>query len=229
VHHTWHYDGKAHYSVDPEHDYWRRVELLPDGGMLVVFDPYGVIKIDRDSNLVWATGEEVLAHHDLYVTGEGLIYALGKKLVARPEGRKPIFEDQIVILDANGKTLDRFSIRQAFEGTPAWPKLKAEIPGFQRRFGEDFHVNTIQVLDGSLANQPPLLKKGNIVSCSPMHRNYWIIDGDTRRVVWHRGGPWRSVARWHPRGHDPRHGQPAPLRQRRMDRSDLPDGAFGCG
>ncbi|HUG52732.1 MAG TPA: hypothetical protein VMR21_04000 [Vicinamibacteria bacterium] len=41
---------------------FRKARLLPDGSLLAIFDHIGLIKIDRDSRLVWSFGGR--AHHE---------------------------------------------------------------------------------------------------------------------------------------------------------------------
>ena len=55
---------------------------------------------------------------------------------------------------------------------------------------EDFHTKTIQVFDGSMTEVSTVFAKGNMLMCSPFHRNAWIIDGRTKKVVWHWLGPF---------------------------------------
>lgn len=197
--HEWSIEPPADYPVPPDRRFWRRVHLLPGGELLAIFDPFGIVKLDRDSNLLWASDPADHLHHDLFVAGDGRIYALGKRhrKIPRLHPELTFGEDMVVVLDADGNTLSRSSILEAFERSPYAAEIEESIrrttvhatgPGW-----EDFHANTIEVLDGSDAHLSPIFAAGNIVSCSPAHNNVFIIDPREGRVVWNWIGPWRRI------------------------------------
>jgi hypothetical protein len=198
--HEWTLDPPAGYRVPPQRRFWRRVLLLDDGELLAIFDPFGIVKLAADSALLWAMSPDVHAHHDLVVTDEGLIYVLGKRYRKIPElhERLTFGEDLVVVIDpADGTTRHSFSILEAFENSPYGAEMKERIrvsaataPG---NGWEDFHANTIDVFDGSLAHMSPLFKAGNVISCSPAHNNVFIIDPEAGAVVWNWFGPWRRI------------------------------------
>ncbi len=197
--HTWQRRAPSGYEVQPHRNFWRRVHLLPDGELLAIFDPHGIVKLDRDSRLLWATDASYYLHHDLFVTAEGRIHALGKRAGRMPKIHPTltILEDLVVVLDAEGELLNRFSILEAFERSPFGPEMVEMIRQSTRHAKadswEDFHANTIEVFDGSQADSSPLLKRGNMILCSPHHGNVFIIDGETRTVVWNWVGPWHRI------------------------------------
>ena len=50
--------------LDPEavgQRYWRRVNLLPDGGLIAIHEGQGIVRVDRDGQRVWAVFNH--AHH----------------------------------------------------------------------------------------------------------------------------------------------------------------------
>jgi hypothetical protein len=188
--------------VPPDRNFWRRVHLLENGELLAIFDPYGVIKLDRDSNLLWATEPGSHFHHDLDVADDGRIFVLGKRsrVIAPLHPGVKTVEDLVIILDPAGRELDRFSIYEAFIGSPfaeeVLPYLRAtaeEAAAKGHSNFEDFHTNTLDVFDGSMAHLSPLFAKGNMLFCSPHSNNVFIIDGETRRVVWNWSGPWYRI------------------------------------
>jgi hypothetical protein len=197
--HTWRHDAPPDYQVRPERNFWRRVWLLPDGSLLAIFDPYGMIKLDKDSNLLWATDVSTHIHHDLFVTESNLIYTLGKRHRKIPslDPKMTFGEDLVLVLDQEGTILERHSILEAFENSPFEDEIKASIrESIQHATGdvwEDFHANTIEVLDGSLADLDPVFQAGNVVSCSPHNGNVFIIDLRSSSVVWNWFGPWVRI------------------------------------
>ena len=75
--HQWHYDFRNIWpqesvlSENKNHDkFWRRVCLFENGDLLAIYSGIGIIKINKNSQLLWAhkDGE----HHDLYVDDKGI-------------------------------------------------------------------------------------------------------------------------------------------------------------
>lgn len=197
--HTWAYDASAHYPIKPSRNYWRRVHLAENGDLYAVCDPHGILKLDKDSRLLWASDGADFTHHDLSVTGEGMVYALGKDIRPRPEFHESItlIDDTVVILDPAGKTLRRFAMLAAYGTSPYGEAMHQKVRRFlatqSGTHAESFHTNTIEVFDGSLAGVSPLLKKGNILCCSPTQSTVWILDGETETVVWSWSNKWGQI------------------------------------
>lgn len=197
--HTWRYDASAHYPIKASRNYWRRVHLASNGDLYAVCDPHGILKLDKDSNLIWASDGADNAHHDLFVAPDGMVYTLGKDIRIQPEFHAAIslIDDTIVTLDQAGKTIARVSMLGAFAASP-WGEamhesVRSRLATKSDGHAESFHTNTIEVFDGSLARHSPLLKKGNILCCSPFQSAVWIVDGETGVVVWSWRHPWRQI------------------------------------
>lgn len=200
--HRWRHAAPSAYGVRDERNFWRRVHLLEGGELLAIFDPHGIIKLDRRSNLLWATDGSNRIHHDLDVTEDGRIFTLGKRTRKIPEihGEVAVVEDLVVTFDGEGRVLDRFSIFEAFQRSPYAKEIEDYVRHTARLAAEkghkaieDFHTNTIQVFDGSLAEESPLFDEGNMIFCSPHLNNVFIIDGDSHEVVWNWFGPWYRI------------------------------------
>jgi len=194
--HRWSYDASDLYPVRKSRDYWRRIHLMPDGTLFALVDPHGLLKLTRDSKLVWHTDGRHLLHHDFFIDESGAIYAIGKKigLIADVDAERKLIDDTIVVLDSEGKHVKTVSIFEAFRGTEWFDQILERLRAIEP-FVEVFHTNTIEVFDGSLEHISPFLKKGNIVLCSPIHQNVFIIDMDMGKVVWNWFGPWERGIR----------------------------------
>lgn len=191
--HRWAYDfnkapigGEARKPVKDEKPlFWRRVHLCPNGDLLAVVTGYGLIKVNRDSELIWAAPSPV--HHDFFVTDEGLIYALTwrKGILRRIHQKMQVREDFITVFDAEGKQLRRQSLLVAFENSPFRDYLQP-MPGF----GHLLHTNTIEVFDGSQANRSPLFREGNVLVSMRSLSAIAIVDLELGQVIWARTGDW---------------------------------------
>ena len=97
--------------------YWRRVHLYGNGDLLAIFEGAGIIKLDKNSKLLWhhQAGE----HHDLDVMEDGTIYVLGRdeSLVASINEFVPVWEDYILHLNEEGKEIDRISVIECIENS----------------------------------------------------------------------------------------------------------------
>jgi len=166
--------------------YWRKVHVFNNGDLLAIYEGNGLIKIDSDSNLIWATKGGF--HHDFEVM-DNRIYALNRRLITLPRihEKEPILEDLITILDADGQVLDNISILELFENSEYMSLLEGMPP-----FGDIFHTNTIEVFDGGLAAQSPLFKEGNVLLSFRMTDTIAIADLEEQKIVWaQKPGFWK--------------------------------------
>jgi hypothetical protein len=125
-------------------DFWRKVHVYPNGDLLAIFGALGIIKIDRNSNLLWA--QPNAAHHDMTVQDSGEIFVLTRETGINPRvnGVMPILEDFITVLSADGEIIGRHSILDAV--------LDGEFSSlmhYAKDQGDLFHSNSVRILDGS--------------------------------------------------------------------------------
>lgn len=167
--------------------YWRRVALLPEGRLLAIYEGQGLIELDRDSNLIWAYPG--WAHHDLEVHADGKISVLTREvdLLPRINEDEPVMHDWIVVLDGNGKVLDRISILQAIEASDFRGLLD-----LTKKKGDLFHTNTLELLDGSLSDRLPAFAAGNYLISLRTINTIAVVDIESRRVTWAMSGLWEE-------------------------------------
>ncbi len=166
--------------------FWRRAHVLEDGSLLAIFEGVSLIKIDRDSNLLWSYPK---AHHDLEVTADGRTFVLTRDWLKfpKPSRRRGTITDYIAVLDSEGRELDRVSVYEAIQQSPYSALLENTDSGI-----EMFHTNTIEVLDGSLAERIPAFARGNVLISLLRQDAIAVIDMESRRVVWALAGIWRK-------------------------------------
>jgi len=168
-------------------NHWRRAHLYPNGDVLAIFEGSGIIRLDRDSNVLWARDNG--AHHDLEVTDDGRIFVLTREahVVPRVNQRTPVLEDFITILTHDGRELDRISIVQAF-----WDSdyARALIALNMQRHGDITHTNTLEILNGSLADRIPAFRRGNLLISFRRLDAIAVLDVEARRISWLMAGPW---------------------------------------
>ena len=165
---------------------WRRVQVLPDGDLLAVYEGLGLLRLDRDSRLRWfhAGGE----HHDVSVDPEsGEIWALAREahMVWSVDPLHATLEDFVLRLDADGRELWRLSVLDALRDSP-WAPLLGHAPAW----GDITHVNTIERLDGRQAARAPAFAAGNLLVSIRELDAVAVIDPRAGRVTWALAGLW---------------------------------------
>ncbi len=186
--HAWdRYPGEELPPNNKSIGYWRRAHPLPNGDVIAIFEGVGIIKVDKDSNLIWANFNS--AHHDLEVMPDGTIYTLTRKahIVPRINEDKPILEDFVTVLDENGREIRSFSLLEAFEDSPDSALLAGMKPA-----GDIFHTNTIEILDDTLEGEVPGFEEGNALVCMRETGIIATVDLEDERVEWALTGPWEA-------------------------------------
>ena len=109
-------------SIRASQGKWSYAKLLDDGGMVAICGGKCVAKIDRNSNIIWATN--IRAHHDVAILPDGgyLIPVTEPKVGYRSHLVK---FDAVVRLSADGEILGKWSTRDEL---PALKKLHDPLP-----------------------------------------------------------------------------------------------------
>jgi len=188
-------------ALTPEqhgYKYWRRVHLYENGDLLAIFEDLGLVKLDKDSNLLWAYSGQ--AHHDFEVQDNGDIYVLTRVIHPIPEllPQWRVLEDFVTVLDAGGKPKRQVSLLDCVRASEFGALLADWLPDeahpfrdFYARVGVDlFHTNTLGRLDGSLAHVSPHFKAGNVLTAFREVDALAIVDVDAEKAVWLKTGLW---------------------------------------
>lgn len=124
-------------------DYWRKVHLTPRGHLLAIFDQSGLIKLDRESRLLWSKFDH--QHHDLDVGESGKIYTIAKAyedVELYGQTRKRL-TGVLRVYDQAGNLQEEHDLLKAFRRSP----YRAVLGNMERGQDELFHTNSIRVLD----------------------------------------------------------------------------------
>ena len=170
-------------------EHWRRARPLPDGSLLVILEGLGLMKLDRDSRVLWAVSNG--AHHDLEVLPDGVILVLTREGRVIPEihPTEPVLEDFVVRLDADGRELSRTSLLEAFLRAPRfrslWERRRA-------RTGDVFHTNSVELLDGRIADRAPEFAAGRVLVSILKLDLVAVVDLESGLVVWAQQGDFHQ-------------------------------------
>lgn len=178
--------------------YWSDTALLPDGGLLVVgASAEGTAeharsrflrKLDWRSNIVWQASFP--AHHDVETLADGRLLSLSSALrQVEVDGRpRSIVDDQVVLVDAAGRTLETYSLFDLFHAAPELAQL--HLPNYEIDYGggrgaDLFHANSVSWIDlPELAGTHPIYAPGNVLVSLRHQNTIAVIDRAAGRLVW---------------------------------------------
>ena len=165
--------------------YWRRAHLMGNGDLYAIFEGVGIIKLDKNSNLLWSKNN--FAHHDLYVAKNGDVYLLTRKvhIDERFDPEKPIIEDFITVLDSEGNELKNVSILDMLENSPFAPVLTRTKPS-----GDIFHTNTIELIEKPPADRNSPFKQGTLLISILYLDLVCAVDIEKESVYWVESNLW---------------------------------------
>jgi hypothetical protein len=212
---------RAPHVEDPLRDeqiHWFRCHLFPNGDLLAIYQAesdtpcgYGLVKLNKDSKLLWKYAGRV--HHDLDVDEKGMIYTLMQELKRKaPAGLAylptPYVADSVVVLSPDGREVERVAVEEAFHDSAyslllSTAIVEQSIPEDRAHFtssfeslsqpskGDLFHTNSVKVLTQAQARKFPLFQAGQVlISLRSLHA-IAVLDVRNRSVVWAALGPWR--------------------------------------
>jgi len=165
------------------HEHWRRVLLLPNGDLLAIHEGLGLLRIDKDSNLLWSNANG--AHHDVSIAADGRIWALTRiaHINLSYNEKRPILEDYVSVLSPQGQDIASFSILDAFQRSHFSPLLENAD-----RSGDIFHTNSLEILDGRFTGRSSALADGRAL-LSLNHLNLVaIMDLEELDILWTLSG-----------------------------------------
>jgi len=193
--------------------FWRRAYLFDNGDVIGIFESLGMVKLDRDSQVLWA--KPISAHHDIQVFENGELYTLGRKTMLmesavptikklsslrppeRQSNRRTILHDYVIHFTSEEAAPTWLSIYQCFLNAEAehswiqpaidfWTKEKdRSMTGSHR---DIFHTNSLKVLDGSIAERVPEFAQGNILLSLRHLDMIAVLDPVEKKVVWSMTG-----------------------------------------
>ena len=190
---------------------WRYGELFPNGDIIVVLvgygdtpNGYGLVKLDKDSNVIWQLAENF--HHHFSIAEDGRIFGMthdwrdAKKGRVKGARRLPgkVLEDFIVEVSPDGKVLSRTSLTEAM-AAPGFRDLmsSAFFNGYWTNPWDPLHPNDVEVITADFAaKHPSIMKAGSVLVSLRDLDALVLLDPKTKQVTWSQRGPWL-------RQHDP--------------------------
>jgi hypothetical protein len=183
--------------VSEDRIHWWRVRMFPNGDLLAncagigdTPNGYGLVKIDKDSKLIWQYSD--CTHHDFDLDEQGQVFALvhsirDKVVKAAPHLRTPLLEDYVVVLSPNGEELSRVSIFDAF----ARSNFRDYLEGLRSDSrGDHTHANTIDVIGEEFAAKHKYCSVGDVMISLRNPGLLAIMNLKRKKIVWAGKGTW---------------------------------------
>lgn len=174
---------------------WRRALLNPeDGSVLVIFEGVGILKLDRNSNLLWSYRGG--CHHQAFVTENGLIYVLTHKAMRLPQfdSKKSVLSDYVTILDSSGHWKAETSLLKCLENSD----YRFLLNQLSSSSSPDlFHTNSIYVIEHTRKELPPEFSKGRVLISILNLSTIALLDLSSEKVAWAATGDKLGWKRQH--------------------------------
>ncbi|MEM9382521.1 MAG: arylsulfotransferase family protein, partial [Planctomycetota bacterium] len=202
--------------------FFRKARLLPDGGLLGIFEGKGLVRLDRDSNVVWSYAGP--AHHDAQLLSDGVVVALDRRAAVFPafHEERPLLDDRLTFFSPDGEVLRHVSLMEALMRSPfaetvrrrvekriraglealelARERYAAEIAANPElaeglgTVGDVFHTNSIRRVDAALAEAIDGLEEGwFLLSLRELDALVALdVAGDEPIARWYLQGTWRG-------------------------------------
>jgi len=179
--------------------------FLSNGDVVILKEYRELVRLDWNSRLLWR--RSLQAHHDMAQAEDGTLYVI-LRAVRSYRGFRVTFPS-IAHLTADGEVIDRWSAFDRLEELkktldtrsfldtildgasdggqirPPVPRIRAPVPGSERKRYEYFHMNAITVLDGrQRAGRDPLWSGGNLLVCFRNVNQIAVLERSTYRVLW---------------------------------------------
>lgn len=186
---------------DPQpdtHVYMRKARLLENGDILAVYEGagdtpygYGLVRLDRDSNVVWSYLQSV--HHDFDIAPDGRIYVLTQEIVDNPlpqldHLKSPRLDDFLVILSADGREERKIPLLRVVDESP-YRHLLFVISSFA--LADALHTNGVRVITEDDSNFRPG-KPGQVLVSFREPSAIGVVDVEEERLVWAARGYWSA-------------------------------------
>jgi hypothetical protein len=190
--HRWQYGFRKAFPERPGTlrgaTFWRRTHLFENGDLLAIFEGLAILKLDKDSNLIWS--RLIPAHHDMALEPDGSIWVLTREpsVIPAVHETQPVLEDFVSLLDSNGEETRRISLLDALERSD----YSDHWDGGLGISGDLFHVNSLERLDGSIARVDPVFREGNLLISSRHLDHLAVLDPDSERIVWAMKGAFNA-------------------------------------
>ena len=179
------------------HVYFRKAVVYPNGDLLAVYEGvgdtpygYGVVKLDRNSEVIWSYLGS--AHHDIDIGPDGRIYVLTHEFADEPLERfemlaAPRLDDFLVVLSPEGEELKKIWLIDAVAASD-YRHLLSTVSAYA--VADPLHTNSVEVISEQTAANFNFGKAGQILLSFRELGAIGVLDLETERLEWAARGSW---------------------------------------
>jgi hypothetical protein len=179
------------------HVYFRKAMVYPNGDLLVVYEGvgdtpygYGVVKLDRNSEVIWSWLGN--AHHDIDIGPDGRIYVLTHELVDEPlEGfenlASPRLDDFLVVLSPDGEELRKISLIHPIAASE-YRHLLHGVSSYA--IADPLHTNTVDLITVEAARNFAFGEAGQVLLSFRELGAIGVLDLEREALVFALQGYW---------------------------------------
>lgn len=177
--------------------------LMPNGDIYLVIEGltvtpygYGLIKLDKDSNVLWTYLSQV--HHSVDIAADGTVYTLEHEMDDNGHSSMWYYDgatldDYIAVLTPDGELIRRLEILKAFEQSPYRAVITTRLMySTGADTGDFFHTNSVKVLSEDMADEFPMAEAGDLMISIRNINGIAIINPEREEVVWFVSGIWNQ-------------------------------------
>lgn len=169
--------------------------IYPNGDIVFNINLHGLVKIDKNSNVLWKLKDEY--HHSVHKDEHGYLWVPARKkldedvLSNYPLIKPPFYLDYICKLSPDGELLEKVALYDIFINSGLEALLFADGTIFTVNATDDImHLNDIEILGSDIANSFPQFQAGDIIASMRQLNLLMVIDPKTYLIKWHMTGPY---------------------------------------
>lgn len=193
----WNESAAVREPVPDSHVYMRKAVMDDNGDLLALLEGsgdtpygYGLVKLDKDSNVIWSYLQA--AHHDFDIAPDGRIFVLTHEIVDEhlPEVNHlatPRLEDFVVILSPTGEEMQKIPLLKAVE-TSDYRQLLWGVTSFA--LADPLHTNSVHVITPEEASRFEFGSAGQLLVSFRELGAIGVVDPDEGKLVWAAKGYW---------------------------------------
>jgi len=179
--HTW--------TLPEKYTHCEHFELLAGGDIAIVCVGQALLRLDRDSNILWRLRKPV--HHDVAHRDDGVFLVPRAGRSREYKGRRVGF-DVVAFVEDGGEIIDNWRTWDHLEALQElhWPtKIDEPYKGpLPEKRHDYYHLNTVEILpDTLLGRQDDRFRAGNILVCLRNVHLILVLDQDTHEITWSWG------------------------------------------
>lgn len=173
--------------------------ILDNGDLVFNYDKLGLVRLDRDSNVVWRLPYQT--HHSMELDEKGNLWVCGMKYHVEGDDRfpnrvPPFFEETILEVSPEGRIIEEWSVDELLRdnGYEGLLYLGSLDNNSTRVHGDTLHVNDVEPFPETMA--AGFFEKGDLLVSLRNINTVFAFNRYTREIKFINSG-------WFVRQHDP--------------------------